>query len=37
MSCELRAVTNPLQADSSIYTLARFVVQDGRPGPEKIA
>lgn len=37
MSTELRAVSNPLQADSSLYTLARFVVEDRRPGPVKIA
>ncbi len=37
MTTELRAVSNPLQADSSLYTLARFVVEDRRPGPVKIA
>ena len=35
MTTTLRAVTNPLQADSSIYTLARFVVEDRKPGPVK--
>lgn len=29
----LRAVQDPLRADSGAYTLARFVVEDGRPGP----
>ena len=29
----LRAVEDPLRADSGAYTLARFVVEDGRPGP----
>ncbi len=37
MTTELRAVSNPLQADSNLYTLARFVVEDRRPGPVKIA
>ena len=37
MTTELRAVSNPLHADSSLYTLARFVVEDRRPGPVKIA
>lgn len=37
MTTELRAVSNPLQADSSLYTLARFVVEDRRAGPVKIA
>ena len=37
MTTELRAVTDPLKADSSVYSLARFVVEDGRPGPVKIA
>lgn len=32
-SSELRAVANPLRADSRIYTLARYVVEDRRPGP----
>ncbi|MEG1734613.1 MAG: alkaline phosphatase D family protein [Comamonas sp.] len=36
MTTELRAVSNPLQADSSVYTLARFAVEDGRPRPLKI-
>lgn len=31
----LRAIANPLDAASSAYTLARFVVSDGRPGPER--
>ena len=31
---ELRAVRNPLDAGSDAYTLARFVVEDGRPGPQ---
>jgi len=30
---ELRAVANPMRADSRIYTLARFTVEDRRPGP----
>lgn len=30
----LRAVRDPLDADSGAYTLARFVVEDGRPGPQ---
>ena len=30
----LRAIQDPLRADSSAYTLARFVVQDAHPGPE---
>ncbi len=30
----LRAVQDPLRADSDARTLARFVVEDGRPGPE---
>lgn len=29
----LRAVDDPLRADSGARTLARFVVEDGRPGP----
>ncbi|QXZ08348.1 alkaline phosphatase D family protein [Comamonas sp. Y33R10-2] len=36
MSTELRAVTNPLQASSSVYSLARFAVEDRKPGPVKI-
>jgi len=31
---ELRAVRDPLDAGSDAYTLARFVVEDGRPGPQ---
>ncbi len=30
---ELRAVANPMRADSRIYTLARFTVEDRPPGP----
>ncbi|MDR0226577.1 MAG: alkaline phosphatase D family protein [Burkholderiaceae bacterium] len=30
---ELRAVANPMRADSRVYTLARFTVEDRRPGP----
>ncbi|WP_280189678.1 alkaline phosphatase D family protein [Delftia sp. PS-11] len=30
---ELRAVANPLRADSRVYTLARYTVEDRRPGP----
>lgn len=30
----LRAVRDPLRADSAAYDLARFVVEDGRPGPQ---
>lgn len=37
ITCELRAVTNPLQADSSIYTMAQFVVEDGKPLPVKVS
>ena len=37
MTAELRAVTDPLRSDSSVYTQARFVVEDGRPGPQKTA
>jgi alkaline phosphatase D len=37
MTAELRAVTDPLRSDSSVYTQARFVVEDGRPGPQKMA
>ncbi|NMM82538.1 alkaline phosphatase [Acidovorax sp. SRB_14] len=33
---ELRTVDDPLRADSGIATLARFVVEDGRPGPQRI-
>ena len=29
----LRVIADPLQADSPVSTLARFVVEDGRPGP----
>ena len=29
----LRALDDPLRADSGAHTLARFVVEDGRPGP----
>jgi alkaline phosphatase D len=31
----LRAVDDPLRADSPVRTLARFVVADGRPGPQR--
>lgn len=31
---ELRAVANPLRADSPIYTLAKFTVEDRRAGPQ---
>ena len=37
LKAELRAVTDPFKADSSVYSLARFVVEDGRPGPQKLA
>ncbi len=30
----LRAIRNPLDAGSDAYTLARFVVEDGRAGPQ---
>ncbi len=30
----LRAVRDPLDASSDAFTLARFVVEDGRPGPQ---
>jgi alkaline phosphatase D len=30
-----RAVNDPLRADSAVRTLARFVVDDGRPGPQR--
>ncbi|ROR51045.1 PhoD-like phosphatase [Diaphorobacter nitroreducens] len=30
----LRALRDPLNAGSAAYTLARFVVEDGRPGPQ---
>ena len=30
----LRALDDPLRADSAAATLARFVVEDGRPGPK---
>lgn len=30
----LRAVRNPLDGDSAVYDLARFVVQDRNPGPQ---
>lgn len=36
MTTELRAVKDPLKADSSVYSLAKFVVEDGKPGPVKI-
>ena len=36
MTTELRAVTDPLKADSSVYTLARFAVEDRKPGPIRI-
>jgi alkaline phosphatase D len=31
---QLRALRNPLDAESDAYTLARFVVEDGRAGPQ---
>ena len=31
----LRAVDDPLRADSTTRTLARFVVEDGAPGPQR--
>ena len=31
---QLRTIDDPLRADSGIATLARFVVEDGRPGPQ---
>ncbi|MBP7324651.1 MAG: alkaline phosphatase D family protein [Alicycliphilus sp.] len=31
---QLRALRNPLAAESDAYTLARFVVEDGRAGPQ---
>ncbi|UCV00750.1 alkaline phosphatase D family protein [Acidovorax radicis] len=31
----LRAVDDPLRADSGAHTLARFVVEDGAPGPRR--
>ena len=31
---QLRAVDNPLLADSGVHTQARFVVQDGVAGPQ---
>ncbi|XKF33347.1 alkaline phosphatase D family protein [Alicycliphilus denitrificans] len=31
---QLRAIRDPLDAGSDAYTLARFVVQDGHPGPQ---
>ena len=30
----LRVLDDPLRADSAATTLARFVVEDGRPGPK---
>ena len=30
------AVANPMRADSAVYTLAKFAVQDKQPGPRKI-
>ena len=36
MTTELRAVQDPLKAESSLYTLARFVVEDRKPGPVQI-
>ena len=36
MTTELRAVVNPMRADSAVYTLAKFAVQDKQPGPRKI-
>ena len=30
----LRALRDPLDANSDAYTLARFVVEDGRAGPQ---
>ena len=33
----LRALADPLRADSGAYTLARFVVEPGRPGPQRDA
>ena len=36
MMTELRAVANPMRADSAVYTLAKFAVQDKQPGPRKI-
>lgn len=30
---QLRAVADPLNADSPVYTLAQFVVESGRAGP----
>ena len=30
---QLRAVTDPLRADSAVYTLAQFVVESGKAGP----
>ena len=32
----LHAVTDPLRADSGVTPLARFVVEDRRPGPQRI-
>ncbi|PVY55400.1 MULTISPECIES: alkaline phosphatase [unclassified Simplicispira] len=31
----LRCVDDPLREDSGVHTLARFVVQDGKPGPRQ--
>jgi len=36
MTTELRAVADPLRSDSGLYTLARFAVEDRRPGPVRI-
>ena len=36
MTTQLRAVANPMRADSAVYTLARFAVQDKVAGPVKI-
>jgi len=33
----LRGLDDPLREDSGIHTLARFVVQDGKAGPERAA
>ena len=36
VTTELRAVANPMRADTTVYTLARFAVQNGVPGPVRI-
>ena len=36
ITTELRAVGNPMRADTAVYTLARFHVADHRPGPVKL-